>query len=49
MRHRASGGRIFLSQPRSGSYVTGEIVDYLTQDDMAQVEHGPLRYVGLPR
>ena len=29
------------------SYVTGEIVDYLTRDDMAQVEHGLSRYVGL--
>ena len=31
------------------SYVTGEIVDYLTRDDMAQVEHGLSRYVGLLR
>jgi mRNA interferase MazF len=31
------------------SQVTGEIVDYLTRDDMAQVEHGLSRYVGLLR
>jgi mRNA interferase MazF len=31
------------------SYVTGEIVDYLTRDDMAQVEHGISRYFGLLR
>ena len=31
------------------SYVTGEIVDYLTRDDMAQVEHGLSRYVGFLR
>jgi mRNA interferase MazF len=31
------------------SYVTGELVDYLSRDDMAQVEHGLSRYFGLPR
>ncbi len=31
------------------SYVTGEIVDYLTRDDLAQVEHGLARYCGLLR
>jgi mRNA interferase MazF len=31
------------------SYVTGEMVDYLTPDDMAQVEHGLSRYLGLLR
>jgi mRNA interferase MazF len=31
------------------SYVVGEIVDYLTRDDMAQVEHGVSRYFGLLR
>jgi len=31
------------------SYVTGEMVDYLTRDDMALVEHGLSRYVGLLR
>jgi mRNA interferase MazF len=30
-------------------YVTGEIVDYLTRDDMMQVEHGLSRYFGLLR
>ena len=29
------------------SYVSGEIVDYLTRDDVAQVEHGLSRYFGL--
>jgi mRNA interferase MazF len=29
------------------SYVTGELVDYLTQDAMAQVEHDLSRYFGL--
>ena len=31
------------------SYVTGELVDYLTRDDMAQVEHGLSRYLGILR
>jgi mRNA interferase MazF len=31
------------------SDVTGEIVDYLTPDDMAQVERGLSRYFGLLR
>src|SRR5450631_879826 len=31
------------------SYVTGELVDYLSQDDMAQVEHSLSRYFGLLR
>jgi mRNA interferase MazF len=31
------------------SHVTVKIVDYLTQDDMAQVEHGLSRYAGLLR
>jgi mRNA interferase MazF len=30
-------------------YVTGELVDYLSADDMAQVEHGLARYLGLLR
>lgn len=30
-------------------YVTGELVDYLSRDDMAQVEHGLSRYFGLLR
>jgi mRNA interferase MazF len=28
-------------------YVTGELVDYLSRDDMAQVEHSLSRYLGL--
>jgi mRNA interferase MazF len=31
------------------SYVVGELVDYLSPDDMEQVEHGLSRYLGLLR
>jgi mRNA interferase MazF len=31
------------------SYVTGELVDYLSRDDMAHVEHTLSRYFGLMR
>ena len=31
------------------SYIAGELVDYLSRDDMAQVEHGLSRYFGLLR
>ncbi|MGH3280960.1 MAG: type II toxin-antitoxin system PemK/MazF family toxin [Trebonia sp.] len=31
------------------SFVTGELVDYLSRDDMAQVEHSLSRYFGLLR
>ena len=31
------------------SYVTGELIDCLSQDDMAQVEHSLSRYFGLLR
>jgi mRNA interferase MazF len=31
------------------SYVTGELVDCLTRDDMAQVEHDLARYLGMLR
>lgn len=30
-------------------YITGELVDYLSRDDMAQVEYGLSRYLGLMR
>ena len=30
-------------------YVTGELIDYLSQDDMAQVERSLSRYFGLLR
>jgi mRNA interferase MazF len=30
-------------------YVTGELVDYLSRDDMAQVEHSLSRFLGLLR
>jgi mRNA interferase MazF len=43
--------RILIDQIRTidSSYVTGELVDYLSRDDMAQVEHGLARYFGLLR
>lgn len=43
--------RILIDQIRTVDvlYVTGELVDYLPRDDMAQVEHGLLRYFGLLR
>jgi mRNA interferase MazF len=43
--------RVLIDQIRTidVSQVTGEIVDYLTRDDMAQVEHGLSRYAGLLR
>jgi len=30
-------------------YITGELVDYLPRDDLAQVEHSLSRYLGLLR
>ena len=46
-----SDTRILLDQIRTidTAYVTGELVDYLSRDDMAQVEHGLSRYLGLLR
>jgi mRNA interferase MazF len=43
--------RILIDQIRTidVSYVTGELVDYLSRDDMAQVDHTLLRYLGLIR
>jgi mRNA interferase MazF len=43
--------RILIDQVRTidVSYVAGELVDYLSQDDMAQVEHSLSRYLGLLR
>ncbi len=43
--------RILIDQIRAVDtrYVTGELVDYLSRDDMAQVEHGLSRYLGLLR
>jgi mRNA interferase MazF len=43
--------RILIDQIRTidTAYVTGELVDYLSRDDMAQVEHSLLRYLGLLR
>jgi mRNA interferase MazF len=41
--------RILIDQIRTidVSYVLGELVDYLSRDDMAQVEHDLSRYFGL--
>jgi mRNA interferase MazF len=43
--------RILIDQIRTIdlAYVTGELVDYLSRDDMAQVEHSLSRYFGLLR
>lgn len=43
--------RILIDQIRTidSSHVTGELVDYLSRDDMAQVEHTLSRYLGLLR
>jgi mRNA interferase MazF len=43
--------RILIDQIRTidASYVTGDLVDYLSRDDMAQVEYGLARYFGLLR
>ena len=42
--------KILIDQIRTidTRYVSGELVDYLSRDDMAQVEHGLSRYLGLP-
>jgi mRNA interferase MazF len=41
--------KVLIDQIRTigTAYVTGELVDYLSGDDMAQVEHGLSRYLGL--
>lgn len=41
--------RLLIDQIRSidVTYVAGELVDYLTRDDMDQVEHSLSRYLGL--
>lgn len=43
--------RILIDQIRTidVSYVVGELVDYVSRDDMAQVEHTLSRYLGLLR
>jgi len=43
--------RILVDQIRTidVSHVAGELVDYLSRDDMAQVEHSLSRYLGLLR
>lgn len=43
--------KILIDQVRTidVSYVAGDIVDYLSQDDMAQVEYSLSRYFGLLR
>ena len=43
--------KILIDQVRTidVSYVAGELIDYLSPDDMAQVEHSLSRYFGLLR
>jgi mRNA interferase MazF len=43
--------KVLIDQIRTidTSYIAGELVDYLSRDDMAQVEHGLSRYLGLLR
>jgi mRNA interferase MazF len=43
--------RVLVDQVRTfdTSFVTGELVDYLSRDDMAQVEHSLSRSLGLLR
>jgi mRNA interferase MazF len=43
--------RVLIDQVRTidVSYVAGELVDYLSRDDMAQVEHCLSRYFGILR
>lgn len=43
--------RLLIDQIRTidVSYVTNQLVDYLSWDDMAQVEHTLSRYLGLAR
>ena len=43
--------KILIDQVRTidVSYVTGELIDYLSEDDMTQVEHSLSRYFGLLR
>jgi mRNA interferase MazF len=43
--------KILIDQIRTidMSYVSGDLVDYLSRDDMAQVEHSLSRYFGLLR
>jgi mRNA interferase MazF len=43
--------KILIDQIRTidVSYVAGDLVDYLSRDDMAQVEHSLSRYFGLLR
>lgn len=43
--------RILIDQIRTIdiSYITGELVDYLSRDDMAHVDHTLSRYLGLIR
>jgi mRNA interferase MazF len=43
--------KILIDQIRTidATYITGELVDYLSRDDLAQVEHSLSRYLGLLR
>jgi mRNA interferase MazF len=43
--------KVLIDQVRTidASHIAGEFVDYLSRDDMAQVEYSLSRYFGLPR
>ena len=43
--------KILIDQIRTidAAYVAGELVDYLSRDDLARVEHSLSRYLGLLR
>jgi len=43
--------KVLIDQIRTidTSYVVGDLVDYLSRDDMAQIEHSLSRYFGLLR
>jgi hypothetical protein len=50
-RHAGRDTKVLVDQIRTidVSYVVGELVDYLSRDDMAQVEHSLSPYLGLLR
>jgi hypothetical protein len=49
-RHRGKETKVLIDQVRTidVSYIDGDLMDYLSRDDMAQVEHSLSRYLGLP-
>ncbi|HVT71448.1 MAG TPA: hypothetical protein VHF26_27130 [Trebonia sp.] len=50
-RHAGRDTKLLIDQVRTIdlAYVSGELVDYLSRADMAQVEHTLSRYLGLLR